>query len=98
MSTKKSYSNELKLKVVLESFQRDTTIEKVKRAFNVSHSVVHRWRKIFKEYGAMIFDQPAKKKEKSAKYFGQTKDELVKIIGDLTVENQVLKKTLVSLG
>ena len=38
---------EFKLKVVLESLQRDTTLEAVCQRFGVSKSMVHRWRQHF---------------------------------------------------
>lgn len=44
---RKTYTPEFKLKVVLESFQRDTTLEAVCQRFGVSKSMVHRWRQDF---------------------------------------------------
>jgi transposase len=41
-SKRKQYTSEFKFKVVMESFQRDTTIEAVCRKFDVSSSVVSR--------------------------------------------------------
>ena len=92
MGKRTNYSNDFKLKVVLESLQRDSTIEKVRQRFNVHTSVINRWRKYFKTYAASIFDQVNKKKEQSQ--IGQSIEELTRIIGDLTVENQILKKAL----
>ena len=40
---RKSYTPEFKLKVVLESIQRDTTQEEVCKKFGVSSSMLHRW-------------------------------------------------------
>ncbi len=39
---RKSYTPEFKLKVVLESMQRDTTQEEVCKRFGVSSSMLHR--------------------------------------------------------
>ena len=48
MDTKrKSYTPEFKLKVVLESMQRDTTQEEVYKKFGIASSMIHRWRKEF---------------------------------------------------
>jgi transposase len=41
---RKSYTPEFKLKVVLESMQRDTTQEEACQRFGVSSSMLHRWR------------------------------------------------------
>jgi transposase len=46
-SKRKSYTPECKLKVVLESMQRDVTQEDVCKQFGVSSSVLHRWGKEF---------------------------------------------------
>jgi hypothetical protein len=40
---RKSYTPEFKLKVVLESMQRDTTQEEVCQKFGLSSSMIHRW-------------------------------------------------------
>jgi len=43
----KQYTSEFKLKAVLESFQRDTTIEAVRRKFGVHLTQLNNWRKGF---------------------------------------------------
>ena len=40
-NTRKQYTAEFKLKVVLESLQRETTIEEVRKKFGVSTSMIH---------------------------------------------------------
>ncbi len=54
-SKRKSYTPEFKLKVVLESMQRDTTQEEVCQKFGISSSMIHRWRKEFQAGAASIF-------------------------------------------
>ncbi len=41
---RKQYTPEFKLNVVLESLQRDSTLEDVRKKFGVSNSMIHRWR------------------------------------------------------
>jgi transposase-like protein len=55
MSSKKHYPAEFKLQIVVESLQRDTTVEAVCKKFGLSPSMVYRWRCIFWEYGPQIF-------------------------------------------
>jgi transposase-like protein len=93
MGKRTKYSNEFKLKVVLESMQRDSTIEKVRQRFNIHTSVINRWRKFFKTYAASIFDKANQKKSTQISV-GESVEELIAIIGGLTVENQILKKAL----
>jgi transposase len=96
MDTKrKSYTPEYKLKVVLESMQRDTTQEDVCKRFGISSSMLHRWRKEFQANAASVFQdqRDPKQKARSQGYEpGQSPDDLKKIIGELTVQNEILKK------
>src|SRR5260221_14462068 len=51
---RKQYTAEFKLKVVLESLQRDTTIEEVRTKFGVSTSMIHRWRQEFQAKATLL--------------------------------------------
>ncbi len=94
-NTRKQYTAEFKLKVVLESLQRDTTIEEVRKKFGISTSVIHRWRQEFQAKAATIFvDKRDPKQKAQAQGYapGESLDDLKKIIGELTVRNEMLKK------
>jgi transposase len=96
MTQKKQYSAEFKFKVVLESLQRDTSIEEVCRKFGLASSVIHRWRKEFQERGPDLFaDKRDVQARRSAQGFapGESPDELKHLIGELTVQNDILKKS-----
>ena len=92
---RKSYTPEFKLKVVLESMQRDTTQEEVCEKFGISSSMLHRWRKEFQTHAASVFldKRDPKQKAQSQGYEpGESPDDLKMIIGELTVQNEILKK------
>ncbi|GHO47165.1 hypothetical protein KSX_53280 [Ktedonospora formicarum] len=92
---RKSYTAEFKTKVVLESLQRDTTLEQVCQRFGVSKSMVHRWRNKFQEKAPTLFTDkrnPSQKAINQGYKPGESPDELKKIIGELTVQNEILKK------
>jgi len=92
---RKQYPAEFKLKVVLESLQRDTTIEEVRTKFGVSTSMIHRWRQEFQTKAASIFvdkRNPKQKAQGQGYAPGESPDDLKKIIGELTVQNEILKK------
>src|SRR6266852_6254816 len=94
-SKRKSYTSEYKLKVVLESMQRDTTQEEVCQKFGVSSSMLHRWRKEFQANATSVFPDkrdPEQKARSQGYEPGQSPDDLKKIIGELTVQNEILKK------
>ncbi len=94
-SKRKSYTPEYKLKVVLESMQRDTTQEDVCKKFGVSSSMLHRWKKEFQTNAESVFQEkrdPTQKAQSQGYEPGQSPDDLKKIIGELTVQNEILKK------
>ncbi len=98
---RKQYAAEFKLKVVMESFQRDTTQEEVCRKFSISSSALHRWRKEFQEKAPIIFldkGDSKKKAQSSGCEPGESPVELKKIIGELSVQNEILKKASRLLG
>jgi transposase len=98
---RKTYTPEFKVKVVLESMQRDTTLEQVCQRFGVSKSMVHRWREEFKVKAPAIFldkRNPAQKAVSAGYKPGESPDDLKKIIGELTVQNEILKKVQGLLG
>jgi transposase-like protein len=100
-TTHKQYDPEFKFKVVMESFQRETTLDEVCRKFNLAASVVSRWRQAFQQRGPEIFaDQRDPKSRSKAQGYepGESPDDLKKLIGELTVQNEILKKSRGLLG
>ena len=102
---RKSYTPEQKLKIVMESFQRDTTIEAVRIKYGVASSALHRWRDDFKKVQASVAESafgdkrnPKSKAIRSGYEPGQSPDELKKIIGEQTVQIEILKKVQGLLG
>jgi transposase-like protein len=96
---RKTYTPEQKLKIVLESMRTDTTIEAVRVKYGVAASALHRWRDDFKNNQASIAEsafgdkRSPKTKAKLAGFApGQSPDELKKIIGEQTVQIEILKK------
>lgn len=98
---RRQFSPEFKLQVVLESIQRDTTIEAVSRKYGIVSSVIIRWRREFKEKAAIVFADkrnPAGKARANGYKMGESPDDLKRIIGELTVQNEILKKVPGLLG
>jgi transposase len=98
---RRKFTSDQKLQVVLESLQRDTTLESVSRKYNVVSSVIIRWRKEFKDKAAIIFEDkrnPEGKARSGGYKPGESPDELKRIIGELTVQNEILKKVPGLLG
>lgn len=98
---RRQFSPEQKLQVVLESLQHDTTLEAVSRKFNIVTSVILRWRKEFRQKAAVVFSDkrnPKGKAQTNGFRPGESPDELKRIIGELTVQNEILKKVQGFLG
>lgn len=98
---KPTYTSEFKAKVVLESLQRDTTVETVCQKFGVSRSQLWRWRQEFQEKVPGLFLDKRDPKQKAASQGyepGESPDELKRLIGELTVQNEILKKAARLLG
>lgn len=98
---RRQFTPEQKLQVVLESLQRDTTLETVSRKYSIVSSVIIRWRREFKERAAIVFEDkrnPKKKAIANGYKPGESPDELKRIIGELTVQNEILKKVPGLLG
>jgi transposase-like protein len=75
--------------------QRETTIEAVRQKFGVSNSMIHRWRQEFQQNLPQLFADQRNPKQKAASpgYApGESPDDLKKIKGELTVQNEILKK------
>lgn len=88
---RKKYQSDFKVRVVLESFQRDTTIETIRRRYQVSSSVINKWRTMFKKNAHLVFEDNKTTKKISP---NESLEELKRIIGELTIENALLKKAL----
>jgi transposase len=87
--------------VVLESLQRDTTQEAVCKFYGISSSMLHRWKKDFQQHAPNVFlDQRDPKQKAQAQGYapGESPDDLKKIIGNLTIQNEILKKASGLLG
>ena len=92
---RQQYPAEFKAKVVLESLQRDTTIEAVRQKYGVTNSMIHRWGEEFKQNLPLLFaDKRNPKAKAQAQGYapGESPDDLKKLIGELTVQNEILKK------
>jgi transposase len=98
---RRKFTPEQKLQIVLESLQRDTTLETVSKKYSIVSSVIIRWRKEFKQKAAVVFADkrnPRGKAGANGYKPGESPDELKRIIGDLVVQNDILKKVPGLLG
>lgn len=88
---RKHYEGSFKAKVVLESLQKDVTQEKIIAKYGITTSMLNRWRNQLLDNLPSVFDIPTKK-EKPSK--SESPEYLKKLIGEQTVEIDILKKAL----
>jgi putative transposase len=92
---KKSYSREFKLEVVRQVASGEKRPAQVCREHGIAESVLSRWRKEYQEKGEAAF-QVTPSGEITTQEMKIA--ELERFCGQLALENQVLKKTLQSMG
>jgi transposase-like protein len=95
-SNKKHYTPEFKLHAVLESFQRDRTCRDVCRHAGISPSMLRGFRQTFLERAPTIFQPPPDLRSPAQPpgYApGESHEELKRIIADLLVQQDRLKRT-----
>lgn len=84
----KNYSNSFKFKVVMEVIKGDLTVAEVMSKYQISKSVIHKWKKIFLENGSNVFGS----KEKNNIQDETNIEKLHATIGKLTVEKDFLQR------
>ena len=92
---RRTFTAKEKLNVVLESLQRDTTMEAVSRKYGIVRSVINRWREEFLSQAETFFTDKRSPKQRSASQGyepGQSPEELKRIIGEYATQVEILKK------
>ena len=84
-------SNKEKARIAIEALKEGVTIAELSREYDIHPNQVGRFKKQLLENAELIFSKGAKKKEKRLE---EEQSELYKQIGQLTVENDFLKKKL----
>ena len=87
MGKHKQYSPDFKVKVVLESLQGQKSQAQVCRENNVADELVSRWRQEFLERAPEIFSTARTRSAEQARII-----ELERLVGQLTLEANILKK------
>ena len=92
---KRVHSREFKLEVVRQVASGEKRPAQICREYGLADSVLSRWRKEDKEKGEAAFEgSPSGERTTKEKRI----EELERFCGQLALENQVLKKTVKSMG
>ncbi|MFT4758716.1 MAG: transposase [Paraglaciecola sp.] len=89
---RRNFTSKFKTKVVLEAIKESKTLAEIGQQYTLAPTQISKWKKEFLSNAESVFTN-VKKSQKSE--FGAERDSLLKTIGELKVENDFLKKTLV---
>ena len=86
---RKSYNSKFKAKVALEAIKGEHSITELSSKYEVHPNQISNWKKHFLQNMDIVFNSSRKKSSEESEI---TRDDLLKEIGQLKVENVFLKK------
>lgn len=89
--TRKKFKSEFKTKVVLEALKERDSVKSIAEKHKIHPQQISNWKREFLASAKLVFEK-GKRSEKSAAE--QERDQLLRTIGALKVENDFLKKSL----
>ncbi len=94
--TRRAFSAEEKIKIVLEGLRGEDSIASICRKYNVHENLYYKWNKEFMEAGKRRLNGDYVREASSDEVTDLRKlnDNLKDAVADLTVENRILKKSL----
>lgn len=90
--TRRKYSADFKLKVVLDMLKGAETISEIAHKYGVHPTQIPKWKRKFLEEAPEIFSDKSSKETKDREHRDQIETELYKKIGQLQIELDFLKK------
>ena len=90
----KTYSNEFKFKVALAALKGNKTISQLCTEYQLTPSVIHRWKTLLQTLGSNIFKENSNHVNNISAIHEAEKAKLYQHIGQLTIEHDFLKKAL----
>ena len=98
-NSRKKYSGEEKIRIVLEGLRGEETIAELCRREGISESVYYRWSKEFLEAGKQRLVGNTKRQATSDDVTGlrRENEQLKQLVAELALKNRVLKKSLVGV-
>ena len=97
--TRKKYSSEEKIRIVLEGMRGEASIAELCRREGLNQTVYYRWSKEFLEAGKQRLAGDIKREASSSEVTGLKKenDPLKRLVADIMLKNAVLKKSVLGL-
>ena len=88
---RKSYDKIFKAKVALEAVKEEFTIQELARKYDVHPNQISKWKKQLLENASELFERPNKKMLKEEES-DRDRENLLKTVGEMKIENDFLKK------
>lgn len=89
MTTRRSFTAEFKVKVVLELISGEKGLAQASREYGIKDTVLSRWKQEFLANAIQLFEQPKEVQEKEERIA-----ELERMVGKLTMQLELSKKVL----
>ena len=92
--TRRKYSTEEKIRIVLEGLKREDTIANICRKEGIHQNMYYKWSKEFLEAGKRRLKGDTKREADSGevRHLREENDELKRLVAELSLKNRVLKK------
>jgi transposase len=97
--TRRQYTAEEKIRIVMEGLQRESTIAELCRREGINQNLYYRWSKEFLEAGKERLNGNTQRQADSGevKVLCQENEQLKQLVAELALKNKVLKKSLTGL-
>jgi len=82
--TRKKYTSKFKTKVVLEALKERSSVAELAQKYELAPQQINMWKREFLSKAEDVFESKGKTKKEAA---DEEKDQLLKVIGQLKVEN-----------
>ena len=89
--TRKKYTSKFKTKVVLEALKERSSVAELAQKYELAPQQINLWKREFSASSESVFESKNKSVKSQAE---EEKDQLLKSIGQLKVENDFLKNAL----
>lgn len=89
--TRKKYTSKFKIKVVLEALKERSSVAELAQKYELAPQQINMWKREFLSKAEDVFESKGKTKKEAA---DEEKDQLLKVIGQLKVENDFLNNAL----
>jgi transposase-like protein len=88
---RKTYDTAFKVKVAMEAAKEQMTLQELAQKYDVASGQISQWKKQLVEGASELFERPNKKRKRERET-EEERDQLLKTVGQLTIENEFLKK------